>query len=201
MAQKALPFYNTIQQKIQQSEVVGSDETGASCAGKKGWFHTWQTTALTFIAASMNRGYQTIEKYFPDGFPLSVYVSDCWAAQLKVVAFLHQLCIAHLLRELRNFQDALSCKWSIALIMKKVSSFTIRLPTESFSNPKASEVFAVQSLPSTRQAKVLAPVCVAGGIWQTGSVQMFCFLHLRVINEIVESSRNVQICFFIYTGS
>ncbi len=115
MAQKALPFYNTIQQKIQQSEVVGSDETGASCAGKKGWFHTWQTTALTFIAASMNRGYQTIEKYFPDGFPLSVYVSDCWAAQLKVVAFLHQLCIAHLLRELRNFQDALSCKWSIEM--------------------------------------------------------------------------------------
>lgn len=112
MTQKALPFYNIIEQKIQYSEVVGSDETGASCAGKKGWFHTWQTTALTFIAASMNRGYQTIEKYFPDGFPLSVYVSDCWAAQLKVVAFLHQLCIAHLLRELRNFQDALNCKWS-----------------------------------------------------------------------------------------
>jgi transposase len=112
MTQKALPFYNTIQQKIQQSEVVGSDETGASCAGKKGWFHTWQTTALTFIAASLNRGYQTIAQYFPDGFPLSVYVSDCWAAQLKVVAFLHQLCTAHLLRELRNFEEALCCKWS-----------------------------------------------------------------------------------------
>jgi len=113
MAQKALPLYNNIQQKIQHSEVVGSDETGASCAGKKGWFHTWQTTALTFIAASMNRGYKTIEQYFPDGFPLSVYVSDCWAAQLKVAAFLHQLCTVHLIRELRNFEDALCCKWSI----------------------------------------------------------------------------------------
>jgi transposase len=113
--QKALPMYNTIQQKIQQSQVVGSDETGASFGGKKGWFHTWQTTALTFIAASLNRGYKTIEQYFADGFPLAVYVSDCWAAQLKVVAFLHQLCIAHLLRELRNFEDALGCKWSIAM--------------------------------------------------------------------------------------
>jgi len=77
--------------------VVGSDETGASVAGKKGWFHTWQTTTLTFIVSSLNRGYKTIEQYFPDGFPLSVYVSDCWAAQLKAAAFLHQLCIAHLL--------------------------------------------------------------------------------------------------------
>ena len=113
--QKALPVYNTIQQKIQQSQVVGSDETGASFGGKKGWFHTWQTTVLTFIAASLNRGYKTIEQYFTDGFPLSIYVSDCWAAQLKVAAFMHQLCTAHLLRELRNFEDALGCKWSIAM--------------------------------------------------------------------------------------
>ena len=114
-AQKALPIYNTIQQKIQQSQVIGSDETGASFGGKKGWFHTWQTTVLTFIVASFNRGYKTIEQYFTDGFPLSIYVSDCWAAQLKVVAFLHQLCTAHLLRELCNFEDALGCKWSIAM--------------------------------------------------------------------------------------
>ena len=114
-AQNALPVYNIIQQKIQQSAVVGSDETGASYGGKKGWFHTWQTIGLTFIAASLNRGYKTIEQYFKDGFPLSIYVSDCWAAQLKVKALLHQICTAHLLRELRNFEDALSCKWSTAV--------------------------------------------------------------------------------------
>lgn len=114
-AQNAQLVYNTIQQKIQQSEVVGSDETGSSYGGKKGWFHTWQTTTLTFIVASLNRGYKTIEQYFKDGFPQSVYVSDCWAAQLKVKALLHQICIAHLLRELQNFEDALSCKWSTAV--------------------------------------------------------------------------------------
>ena len=68
-AQKALPFYNIIQQEIQQSDVVGSDETGASFEGKKGWFHTWQTVGLTFIVASLNRGCKTIEKYFEHGFP------------------------------------------------------------------------------------------------------------------------------------
>jgi transposase len=115
MAQKALPLYDTIQKRVQQSHVVGSDETGSRFGGKKGWFHVWQTTSLTFIVASLNRGYQTIKEYFADGFPLTVYVSDCWAAQLKVAALAHQLCIAHLLRELRNFEDALACKWSSAM--------------------------------------------------------------------------------------
>jgi len=114
-AQKALPHYEAIGARVQQSQVVGSDETGSRFGGKKGWFHVWQTTSLTFIVASMNRGYRTIKEYFADGFPLTVYVSDCWAAQLKVAALAHQLCIAHLLRELRNFEDALTCKWSSAM--------------------------------------------------------------------------------------
>jgi len=139
-AQKALPIYNTIQQKIQQSQVIGSDETGASFGGKKGWFHTWQTTVLTFIAASFNRGYKTIEQYFTDGFPLSIYVSDCWAAQLKVVAFLHQLCTAHLLRELRNFEDALGCKWSIAMkqLLQDAIALKKQLTPQDYLQPSAS---------------------------------------------------------------
>lgn len=110
--QKALSVYETIRLKIKQSHVVGSDETGCSIGGKKGWFHTWQNNTLTFIAASLNRGYKTIETYFKDGFAKAVYVSDCWAAQLKTPALRHQLCIAHLLRELSNFEDALFCTWS-----------------------------------------------------------------------------------------
>jgi transposase len=113
--QKAIPAYQLIQQKIKQSQVVGGDETGTSFGGKKGWFHTWQTSDLTFIVASLNRGYKTVVQYFSEGFPKSIYVSDCWAAQLKVPALQHQLCIAHLLRELNNFEDALSCKWSTSM--------------------------------------------------------------------------------------
>lgn len=89
--QKALTMYHTIQRKIQQSAVVGGDETGASFGGKKGWFHAWQTPLLTFIVASFNRGYSTIEEYFADGFPFSIYVSDCWAAQLR----LRHCCISY----------------------------------------------------------------------------------------------------------
>jgi transposase len=111
-AQKALSVYEIIRQQIQESKVVGADETGCAIGGKKGWFHTWQNSTLTFIAASMNRGYDTIKTYFQDGFPKAVHISDCWAAQLKTPALRHQLCIAHLLRELSNFEDALFCTWS-----------------------------------------------------------------------------------------
>lgn len=111
-AEKVTPIYNTIQKRIAQSHVIGSDETGSKIDAKKGWFHVWQTTKLTFIVASMNRGFCTVEKYFKDGFPFATLVSDCWAGQLKTVAKQHQLCIAHLLRELNNFIDALNDDWS-----------------------------------------------------------------------------------------
>jgi transposase len=110
--QKATGIYNQLNDKIQQSAVVGADETGCPVSGKKGWFYTWQNKTVTFIASSLNRGYETIEKFFPDGFPYAVYISDCLPAQLKTPAMLHQLCLAHLLRELNNFEDALYCTWS-----------------------------------------------------------------------------------------
>ena len=111
-AHKAEAAYEALKDRIAQSTVVGADETGCPIKGKKGWFYTWQNKAVTFIAASMNRGYETIDKLFPQGFPQAVYVSDCLPAQLKTPAHLHQLCLAHLLRELNNFEDALYCTWS-----------------------------------------------------------------------------------------
>lgn len=74
--------------------------------------HTWHSAKLTFIVVSINRGYQTILQYFPNRFPQSVYVIDCWSAQLNVPTKLHKLCMAHLLRELYNFIEVLDCKWS-----------------------------------------------------------------------------------------
>lgn len=113
LSANATPAYQLIQQKVADSKVVGSDETGASIGGKKAWFFTWQNESSTFLSASFSRGYDTILKLFPKGLPQSVLVSDCWAAQLKTPAQQHQLCIAHLLRELINFETALNCQWSI----------------------------------------------------------------------------------------
>ena len=112
MTQRALPMYQEIRNRIAISGIVGGDETGTKINTRKGWFHVWQNSKLTFIASSLNRGYATVEEYFSNGFNNAIYVSDCWSAQLKIPAHKHQLCFAHLLRELKNFEDAFNCEWS-----------------------------------------------------------------------------------------
>lgn len=164
-AQKITPMYNTIQQRVAQSNVVGSDETGSKIDGKKGWFHVWQTTKLTFIAASMNRGFSTVEQYFENGFPTATLVSDCWAGQLKTVAKYHQLCIAHLLRELNNFIDVFKDDWSKelkilferAIAIKKESQTTgLIKQIESIKNVKQELDKLLKVSESTKHKKLRA---------------------------------------------
>ena len=109
MSRRAAGAYKEIQTRIAASEVVGSDETGCRVNGRKHWFHVWQNKLLTFIVAFKSRGHAVIEEYFPGKF--LYYVSDCWASQLKTKADSHQLCLAHLLRELLNFEKALKSEW------------------------------------------------------------------------------------------
>jgi transposase len=128
LAQKAKPIYEIIRTKIQQSAVIGADETGCRVNGKKYWFHVWQNSLLTFIVAFASRGHKVIKEYFADGFLHSVYLSDCWASQLKVKAQAHQLCMVHLLRELNNFVDNLQSQWSAK--MKALFQRAIELKNE-----------------------------------------------------------------------
>ena len=87
-----------IKQRVQGSEVVGTDESGVKVNGFKHLFWTWQTQKLTYIAHSNNRGSETIDREFPKGFPQSILVHDGWRAQIKTVSKYHQTCLAHLQR-------------------------------------------------------------------------------------------------------
>ena len=57
---KATSAYETIRERIHDSHVVGSDETGCRVNGKKHWFHVWQNAMLTFIVAFAHRSHQVI---------------------------------------------------------------------------------------------------------------------------------------------
>jgi transposase len=114
-SKKALPVYNRIREELQSAPEVGADETGCRVNGKKHWFHVWQNSFLTFIVAFAHRSYEVVEEYFPDGFIHSIFISDCYASQLKTPAFEHQLCLVHLLRELKNFEKSLCSEWSIKM--------------------------------------------------------------------------------------
>ena len=97
----AQPAYELIHQRLLSAKRVGTDETGMKVNGDKQWIWVWQNEELTFLYCSDNRGAATITTLFPNGFLLSVLVSDRWRAQLSTPAARHQLCLAHILRELQ----------------------------------------------------------------------------------------------------
>lgn len=112
MADKARPIWDGFRKPLEQSKAVGGDETGAKVNGKKQWIWVWQNALITFIAVSASRGSVLIDALFPNGFPLATLSSDRWKAQLKTFAKNHQLCIAHLLRELLYLIQAEKTSWA-----------------------------------------------------------------------------------------
>lgn len=106
MSNKATPVYNTIKEKIATSKVVGGDKSGVKIDGDKAWFWVFQNSLHTFIKVAYSRGFKSITETFSNGFPMSTYISDSLPAQLKVNTKAKQLCLAHLMRELKNFENA-----------------------------------------------------------------------------------------------
>jgi transposase len=101
--QKALPVYETIRQIVAKGKVIGADETGVNINGKNHWAWSFQNTMATYIAIHKSRGKKAIDHIMPEGFENNILVTDCWAAYFKDGAANHQLCTAHLLRELKFF--------------------------------------------------------------------------------------------------
>jgi len=100
MANKAKPLYYAIKDHLERAATVNSDETGASVNGKKQWMWVWQNSLMTFIYLAQSRGQKVITELFPNGFKNAIIGTDRWAAQLNTQAKGHQLCLAHLLRDL-----------------------------------------------------------------------------------------------------
>ncbi|MEQ8472331.1 MAG: IS66 family transposase, partial [Marinoscillum sp.] len=143
LATKAQPVYDEIHMKISQGAVVGGDETGAKVNGEKYWAWTWQNACLTFITVSASRGKQAVQQLFPDGFVNAILCSDRWAAHTGTHAKGHQLCLAHLLRDLNYLIELEQTTW--AKQMKVLFQEAIRLKKESSSyNPKDPNTLAIE---------------------------------------------------------
>jgi transposase len=115
VAQNAMPAYKLIHNRAENAKVKGADETGMKINGQKGWFWTIQGKLFTFIIASLSRGAQTIYENFPNGFAFSILVHDCWRCYFKVPVVAHQICLAHLLRELIHVCECYKLKWATDL--------------------------------------------------------------------------------------
>ena len=112
LSAKALPLYHRIRDMVMKSPVVGTDETGGKLNGKKIWIWAWQNDRLTWLNGTNNRGYKTIEDNFPKGFKDAVLVHDCWKSHFQTDVQTHQLCTAHLLRELNYLDERYGHRWT-----------------------------------------------------------------------------------------
>jgi transposase len=99
--QKAAPAYESIRQFVLKGLVIGADETGVNINGKNFWAWTFQNPRATYIAINKSRGTKAIAQIMPEGFGNNILVTDCWPSYFKENAAGHQLCTAHLLRELK----------------------------------------------------------------------------------------------------
>ena len=136
-ALKAQPAYDLIAQKVSNEKVVGADETGIRVNGKNGWFWTWQSKFATFVVFSKNRGTATIDTNFSQGFHDAVLVHDCWASHFKTQCKTHQLCIAHLLRELIFLEQRFESNWATNFKRTLYEALELKknLDQEHYNNP------------------------------------------------------------------
>jgi len=166
ITKKALPFYLQIKERIKGSDSVGSDETGVKVNGKKQWFWTWQNTELTFVVHSDCRGFKTIENTFENGLPLSVIQHDRWPAHFQCIAKDHQICIAHLLRDLNFIVQLEKSQWAVQLktLLCKAIEFKKEMTAKDYYpdaiQPKAfeqnlNELLLFQLTQSEKKARTL----------------------------------------------
>lgn len=155
-AQKATPAYRLIAGEVQNAHVVGSDETGAKVNGKNGWFWTWQNKLATFIAFSQNRGTATINDNFAMGFENAVLVHDCWKSHFETKSKTHQICIAHLLRELNFFEERYQSDWATSFknMLYEALSLKRSLSPTDYYYPIHQRTKLEQKLDSLLQASI-----------------------------------------------
>jgi transposase len=93
-----------IQNEIQQSKVIHSDETGSRVDGQNWWQWVFCSATAVLHVIRSNRSVDVIKDVMADA-TAEVWVSDCYSAQVKAPASERQLCLAHQVRNLQAVVD------------------------------------------------------------------------------------------------
>jgi transposase len=142
MRRKATTIYESIRQSVLKNKVIGADETGVNINGKNHWAWIFQNDKATFIAIHPNRGYKAIEQIMPEGFQNNILVTDCWASYFKTNALSHQICTAHLLRELQYLKERYKdSTWAERMSLFLINALALK-KTNNIINANVDEVFS-----------------------------------------------------------
>ena len=93
-----------IQNEIQHSKVIHSDETGSRVDGQNWWQWVFCSATAVLHVIRSNRSVDVIRDIMADA-TAEVWVSDCYSAQVKAPSKELQLCLAHQVRNLQAVVD------------------------------------------------------------------------------------------------
>lgn len=128
----AAPAIEKIKECIMESAVVGYDESGLYCNKKLDWAWIAQTVYFTLLFHGSGRSHKELESRFGSSLEKMVAVTDRHSAYFTLNFLNHQVCVAHLLRELQYLNELdKEQQWS-----RKVESLLQRAVHERKENPQ-----------------------------------------------------------------
>ena len=101
----ARPIIDKIKEYIMSSAVVGFDESGLFCNKRLDWAWIAQTVYYTLLFRAEGRGSKVLSDKFGDSLERMTAVTDRHSAYFVLHFLNHQVCLAHLLRELQYLSD------------------------------------------------------------------------------------------------
>ena len=101
----AEPAIEKIKEYIMNSAVVGFDESGLYCNKRLDWTWIAQTVYFTLLFHGSGRSHKELESRFGDTLERMVAVTDRHSAYFTLNFLNHQVCLAHLLRELQYLNE------------------------------------------------------------------------------------------------
>jgi transposase len=113
---KAGPAIEIIKDNISRSGVVGFDESGCYCDKRLDWSWIAQTDCHTLVFRAKNRSGKVLEDLFGDTLKNITAVTDRHSAYFSLDFADHQICLAHILREVQYLTELdANQQWSIEL--------------------------------------------------------------------------------------
>lgn len=129
----AAPAIEKIKECIMKSAVVGFDESGLYCNKKLDWTWIAQTVYFTLLFHGSGRSHKELESRFGKSLERMVAVTDRHSAYFALNFLNHQVCVAHLLRELQYLNELdTEQQWS-----RNVESLLQEAIHERNENPQA----------------------------------------------------------------
>jgi len=103
-------WYEQIQAEAQGSAVLQADETGWRVNGTTHWLWAFgsERAKLTYYMIHRSRGSPALDEFFTQEFN-GTLVTDFWSAYHAVTCSDRQMCLVHLLRELKTVEASRRC--------------------------------------------------------------------------------------------